>query len=105
MNRSNGAGSMSHNSSPPPLERSETDASGGTGASRSQSSSDDAVLKLFNDKELSNTTVKLKNPRKPTQKKPTNWKERAKQLESQGSTPSPPRLPPATKLTFFCAAQ
>lgn len=64
------------------------------------SRTDDAVLKLFNDKELLSTTVKLKTPRKPTQKKPTtNWKERAKQLENQDDKPSPTKTSPGPVVT------
>ncbi|KAF8244248.1 SCA7-domain-containing protein [Wilcoxina mikolae CBS 423.85] len=56
---------------------------------------EDAVLVLFRDNELSRNVVKLKSPmlRKGT-KKPTNWKDRAKQLESQDDEkPSPPNSP------------
>lgn len=55
--------------------------------------SDDAVLKLFNDKELSGNVVKLKSAASSSgvarkganNKKSANWKERARQLENQGS--------------------
>lgn len=47
--------------------------------------SDDAVLKLFNQRELSAHTVKLKSSTaRKTAKAPLSWRDRALQLESEG---------------------
>jgi hypothetical protein len=50
------------------------------------SRSEDAILKIFNDRELTGSVIKLRAPPiKPgTKKLLTNWQARAKQLESQG---------------------
>ncbi|KAL0637089.1 SAGA complex subunit Sgf73 [Maublancomyces gigas] len=55
----------------------------------------DAVLKqLFSDRELSTTTIKLKNPpaRKASKYQP-NWKERAQQLENAEDSPTNTKSP------------
>jgi hypothetical protein len=42
---------------------------------------------LFNDNELSGSVIKLKSSSlRKGSKKPTNWKDRAKQLECQGKS-------------------
>jgi hypothetical protein len=46
--------------------------------------SSDAVLKLFSDQERTATTIKLKNPKKVGKNHQT-WKQRADQLEQQGT--------------------
>ncbi|KAI5779683.1 SCA7, zinc-binding domain-containing protein [Geopyxis carbonaria] len=60
----------------------------------------DAVLKLFNEDELTSHIVKLKAPLRKTPLKPsTNWKERARELESQDDRTTSPIKSPGPVVT------